>query len=128
MTDTVTVSAEHYERLVGLMEAAEEYCGITKGHKWAEGFESVGQCSECLHDCVCTEPKGRVDECENYAPQAPVEGMADLRGTVEPVGVTYSREAVQDWVTHAEMHDYVEKAITRALYPRRASQDDGDAE
>jgi hypothetical protein len=55
----------------------------------------------------------------------PKEGMADLRGTSEPVQVTYSTEG---YVTHAELHDYVEKAITRALYPRKSSQDDGDAE
>lgn len=87
-------------------------------------IEIPSMCGDCLHRKVCSGAMSAIEECPDYLIGKPVEGMADLRGTVEPVQVTYSTEG---YVTHAEMRDYVEKAILRALYPRKV-QDDGDAE
>jgi len=136
---TIGLVVENIDALIDCMKAENaRLLALLDTHPWAAGFEKAGygfspittsdMCCGCGNYDVCDGIQTAMTICPEYLKEKPKEGMADLRGTVEPVGVTYTREDVQDWVTHAEMHDYVEKAIARALYPRRASQDDGDAE
>jgi len=90
---TIGLVVENIDALIDCMKAENaRLLALLDTHPWQQGWQPVTE-----------------DEVRHA-----VDGMADLRGTVEPVQVTYTREAVKEWVTHADLHGYV-AAATSAL-------------